>query len=204
MMKKIHVSQIVVVEGKYDAIKLDSIIDGIIIPVNGFSVYKDSEKKELLKTLGREKGIILITDSDYAGFKIRNFIKQTLPKGKVKHAYIPAIKGREKRKNKPGKEGLLGVDGTVLATEGAVSEPVVRQMSEGVSRALNTDCAVATSGIAGPGGGTADKPVGTVWISATKRGRTESQCYHFAGNRDRVINHATTMAQIMLIKMLIN
>ena len=102
------------------------------------------------------------------------------------------------------KEGLLGVDGTALATEGAVSEPVVRQMSEGVSRALNTDCAVATSGIAGPGGGTADKPVGTVWISATKRGQTESKCYHFAGNRDRVINHATTMAQIMLIKMLIN
>ena len=102
------------------------------------------------------------------------------------------------------KEGLLGVDGTALATEGAVSEPVVRQMSEGVSRALNTDCAVATSGIAGPGGGTADKPVGTVWISATKRGQTESKCNHFAGNRDRVINHATTMAQIMLIKMLIN
>lgn len=76
------------------------------------------------------------------------------------------------------KEGLLGVDGTALATEGAVSEPVVRQMSEGVSRALNTDCAVATSGIAGPGGGTADKPVGTVWISATKRGQTESKCYH--------------------------
>ena len=98
MMEKIHVSQIVVVEGKYDAIKLDSIIDGIIIPVNGFSVYKDSEKKELLKTLGRENGIILITDSDYAGFKITN-------------VYVPRIQGKESRKDKPSKEGLLGVEG---------------------------------------------------------------------------------------------
>ena len=111
MMEKIHVSQIVVVEGKYDAIKLDSIIDGIIIPVNGFSVYKDSEKKELLKTLGRENGIILITDSDYAGFKIRNYLQNICRDSQITNVYVPRIQGKESRKDKPSKEGLLGVEG---------------------------------------------------------------------------------------------
>ncbi len=111
MMKKIHVSQIVVVEGKYDAIKLDGIIDGIIIPVNGFSVYKDSEKKELLKTLGRENGIILITDSDYAGFKIRNYLQNVCCDSQITNVYVPRIQGKESRKDKPSKEGLLGVEG---------------------------------------------------------------------------------------------
>lgn len=111
MMEKIHVSQIVVVEGKYDAIKLDSIIDGIIIPVNGFSVYKDEEKKELLKTLGRKNGIILITDSDYAGFKIRNYLQNICHDSQITNVYVPRIQGKESRKDKPSKEGLLGVEG---------------------------------------------------------------------------------------------
>lgn len=101
------------------------------------------------------------------------------------------------------KQNVLGVSQETLKKEGAVSEPTVRQMVEGVAQKLHTNCAIATSGIAGPGGGTDEKPVGTVWIAATANGKTVSELYHFAGNRSRVINHATTMAQLMLIKMLL-
>lgn len=101
------------------------------------------------------------------------------------------------------KQNVLGVSQETLEKEGAVSEPTVRQMVEGVAQKLHTNCAIATSGIAGPGGGTDEKPVGTVWIAATANGKTVSELYHFAGNRSRVINHATTMAQLMLIKMLL-
>ena len=111
MMEKIKVSQIVVVEGKYDAIKLDSIIDGLIIPVNGFSVFTDEEKKSLLKDLGRKNGIILITDSDAAGFKIRNYLSNICRGSDIINVYIPPVKGKESRKSAPSKEGLLGVEG---------------------------------------------------------------------------------------------
>ena len=110
-MEKIKVSQIVVVEGKYDAIKLDSIIDGLIIPVNGFSIFSDKEKKTLLKELGKKNGIILITDSDTAGFKIRNYIKNICRNSEITHVYIPPVEGKEARKTSPSKEGLLGVEG---------------------------------------------------------------------------------------------
>ena len=110
-MEKIKVSQVVVVEGKYDAIKLDSIIDGLIIPVNGFSVFSDSEKKNLLKNLGEKNGIILITDSDTAGFKIRNYVQNICRKSQIINVYIPPVAGKESRKQTPSKEGLLGVEG---------------------------------------------------------------------------------------------
>lgn len=110
-MEKIKVNQIVVVEGKYDAIKLDSIIDGLIIPVNGFSVYSDREKKSLLKQLGRKNGIILITDSDTAGFKIRNYVQNICRDSQIINVYIPPVQGKESRKQSPSKEGLLGVEG---------------------------------------------------------------------------------------------
>ncbi len=110
-MEKIKVSQVVVVEGKYDAIKLDSIIDGLIIPVNGFSVFSDEEKKSLLKNLGRRNGIILITDSDTAGFKIRNYIKNICRGSEIINVYIPQVNGKESRKAAPSKEGYLGVEG---------------------------------------------------------------------------------------------
>ncbi len=110
-MDKIKVSQIVVVEGKYDAIKLDSIIDGLIIPVNGFSVFSDEEKKNLLKTMGSKNGIILITDSDTAGFKIRNYVQNICRGSDIINVYIPPIIGKESRKASPSKEGYLGVEG---------------------------------------------------------------------------------------------
>ena len=110
-MEKIKVNQIVVVEGKYDAIKLDSIIDGLIIPVNGFSVFSDNEKKNLLKQLGEKNGIILVTDSDSAGFKIRNYVQNICRKAEIINVYIPPVAGKESRKQVPSKEGLLGVEG---------------------------------------------------------------------------------------------
>lgn len=101
------------------------------------------------------------------------------------------------------KHNVLGVSEETLSKEGAVSESTVRQMVAGACRVLGTDCAIATSGIAGPGGGTPEKPVGTVWIAATDGQQTVAECFHFAGNRERVINHATTMAELMLIKLLL-
>ena len=91
----------------------------------------------------------------------------------------------------------------VLNTEGAVSEPTVRQMSLGVSSLLGTDCAVATSGIAGPGGAVPGKPVGTVWMSAKCGDRLVTECRRFPGSRDRVIERATTHVTLMLIKLLL-
>lgn len=102
------------------------------------------------------------------------------------------------------KTDVLGVDAEALARVGAVSEEVVRGMVDGACRLLGTDCAIATSGIAGPSGGSADKPVGTVWIATRAGDNVEAKEYHFAGNRSRVINHATTISLIQLIKMLKN
>lgn len=107
----IKINQVIVVEGKYDLIKLSSIVDALIITTDGFGIFKDKEKRELIKTVGEKNGVIILTDSDAAGFKIRAFLSSILPKECVKHAYIPNIEGKEKRKDSPSKEGLLGVEG---------------------------------------------------------------------------------------------
>lgn len=105
------VKEAIIVEGTYDKIKLSSFIDGVIFATGGFSVINNKKKAQTLKTLASEMGIVILTDSDSAGFMIRNHIKQLIPEGQVKHAYIPEIKGKEKRKTQAGKEGLLGVEG---------------------------------------------------------------------------------------------
>lgn len=107
----IHLEQAVIVEGKYDKIKLSSIIDAVIITTNGFSVIKNKEKLEIIRFYAANKGIIILTDSDSAGFKIRNFIKGAVKNGKITNVYIPDIFGKEKRKSAPSKEGKLGVEG---------------------------------------------------------------------------------------------
>ncbi len=107
----IHIEQAVIVEGKYDKIKLESIIDAVIIQTNGFAVFKDSEKMVLIKHFAHTNGIIILTDSDAAGFKIRNYLKGTIENDKITNVYIPDIFGKEKRKIKPSKEGKLGVEG---------------------------------------------------------------------------------------------
>lgn len=101
----------VIVEGKYDKIKLSSVIDALIITTEGFGIFSDKEKQRFIKKTAREKGLIIITDSDSAGFKIRNFLKNLVPEESVAHAYIPDIYGKEKRKETASKEGKLGVEG---------------------------------------------------------------------------------------------
>lgn len=105
------IDEIIIVEGVYDKIKLSRFIDGVIFVTNGFQIFSNKDKIRTLKTLAEKADIVILTDSDSAGFKIRNYVKQALPESKVKHAYVPNIKGKEKRKTKAGKEGLLGVEG---------------------------------------------------------------------------------------------
>lgn len=107
----LKLDKVVIVEGKYDKIKLSSIIDGIIIVTNGFSIFKDKEKLELIRMYAREKGIIILTDSDSAGFKIRGYLKSSVPNDRITNVYIPDVFGKEKRKLKPSSEGKLGVEG---------------------------------------------------------------------------------------------
>lgn len=107
----IKLEQAVIVEGKYDKIKLSSIIDAVIITTNGFNIFKDTEKLELIRYYAEKTGIIIMTDSDSAGFIIRNHIKGAVKKGTVINVYIPDIMGKEKRKLKPSAEGKLGVEG---------------------------------------------------------------------------------------------
>ncbi len=107
----LKVRQAIIVEGKYDKIKLSSIIDGIIIVTNGYGIFKDKEKLELIRIYAKKKGIIILTDSDSAGFRIRGYIKGAVGDGKITNVYIPDIFGKEKRKEKPSSEGKLGVEG---------------------------------------------------------------------------------------------
>lgn len=105
------IKETIIVEGVYDKIKLSRFIDGIIITTHGFSVFKNEKLKASIKKLAEETGVVILTDSDSAGFQIRNYIKQMLPEDKVLHAYIPDVYGKEKRKTTAGAEGLLGVEG---------------------------------------------------------------------------------------------
>ena len=107
----IKLTQAVIVEGKYDKITLENIIDATIIATNGFSIFKDKEKRELIRLLAEKRGIIVITDSDSAGALIRSHLKQICPEDSITNVYVPQLEGKEKRKDKRSKEGLLGVEG---------------------------------------------------------------------------------------------
>ncbi len=107
----IKLTQTVIVEGKYDKIKLSSFLDAVIIETGGFAIYKDPEKLALIRALAKKTGILILTDSDRAGFQIRSYLKGAIPDGQVLHAYIPDVLGKERRKTAPSKEGKLGVEG---------------------------------------------------------------------------------------------
>ena len=107
----IRLKQAVIVEGRYDKITLDNVIDTLIIPTNGFSIFKDKEKCRLIRTLAQKDGIIVMTDSDSAGGVIRAYIKKIVGDGQIINVYVPQLRGKEKRKATAGKEGLLGVEG---------------------------------------------------------------------------------------------
>lgn len=110
-MDKLRIKQAVIVEGKYDSIKLSSVIDAVIICTDGFGIYKNKDTAELIRHYAKTTGVVILTDSDTAGQKIRNHIKSIIPDGDITNLYIPEIKGKEKRKTVPSKEGTLGVEG---------------------------------------------------------------------------------------------
>ncbi|MEF9971281.1 MAG: DUF4093 domain-containing protein [Oscillospiraceae bacterium] len=125
----IKVKEIIVVEGRYDKNTLSQIIDGTIIETGGFGIFSDKQKLKLLRRMAETRGIVVLTDSDGAGFLIRNHIKGAIDPALVKHAYIPKIMGKEKRKATASKEGSLGVEGmsretilTALANAGVSFE----------------------------------------------------------------------------------
>ena len=105
------VKEVIVGEGRYDKNALSQVVDATIVTLGGFSVFNDREKLAFLRRLADRQGLIVLTDSDGAGFVIRNYLKGALPAGKVKQAYIPDIYGKERRKRRAGKEGKLGVGG---------------------------------------------------------------------------------------------
>lgn len=107
----LKIKEAIVVEGRYDKNTLSQLVDALIIPTEGFGIFKDGEKKKLLRRIAGERGLILLTDSDGAGFVIRNHLKGVIPNDRLKQAYIPDIYGKERRKVRPGKEGKLGVEG---------------------------------------------------------------------------------------------
>ena len=108
---KIKLRQAVIVEGKYDKIRLASLLDALILDIGGFRIYKDKEKLSLIRALAKTRGLIILTDSDRAGFQLRGFLGGSIPREQITHVYIPDVRGKERRKAQPGKEGLLGVEG---------------------------------------------------------------------------------------------
>jgi len=119
----LKIKEAIVVEGRYDKNTLSQLVDTLILETAGFGVFKNQELVALLRRLARERGLIVLTDSDGAGFVIRNYLKGSIDPALVKHAYIPDVEGKEKRKRTPGKEGKLGVEGMTPA----VLEEVLRR-----------------------------------------------------------------------------
>ncbi len=110
-MEKLKTDKAVIVEGKYDKIKLSAVLDAVIITTEGFGIYKNRDTAELIRKYAQTSGIIILTDSDAAGFRIRGHIKSICPEGKITNVYIPDVFGKERRKAEPSKEGKLGVEG---------------------------------------------------------------------------------------------
>ena len=107
----VKIREAIVVEGRYDKNTLSQIVDAPIFQTNGFGIMKDKDQLALLRRVAQVRGLIVFTDSDGAGFVIRNYLKGSIPAQQLKHAYIPDILGKERRKSAPGKEGKLGVEG---------------------------------------------------------------------------------------------
>ena len=111
----LKIKEAIVVEGRYDKNTLSQIVDAPILETSGFGIMKDKQQLKLLRRIAQSRGLIVFTDSDGAGFVIRNFLKGAIASKYLKHAYIPDIVGKEKRKSAPGKEGKLGVEGMTPA-----------------------------------------------------------------------------------------
>ena len=137
----VKIKEAIVVEGRYDKNTLAQIVDAPILETAGFGIFQNREQMDLLRRVARERGLIVLTDSDGAGFVIRNRIKSAIPASQLKHAYIPDIPGKEKRKSAPGKEGKLGVEGMsreilleALRRAGATMEEGDGSSSKGITK----------------------------------------------------------------------
>ena len=106
-----RIREVIVVEGRYDKNTVSQVVDATVVTLGGFAVFNDKEKLAFLRRLAEQRGLVILTDSDGAGFVLRNYLKGALPKDRVKQAYIPDVKGKERRKRRGGKEGKLGVEG---------------------------------------------------------------------------------------------
>ena len=136
--EKLRLREVVVVEGRYDKNTLSQVVDALIFETGGFSILHNKEKLEALRMLAEERGLIILTDSDAAGFVIRNRLKGLLPENRIRQAFVPAIPGKERRKEHASKQGLLGVEGMrpeilieAMRRAGATEE----QISSGVTAA---------------------------------------------------------------------
>ena len=151
---KRRVKEIIVVEGRYDKNALSQVVDTVILETHGFGIFKDKELAALLRRLAAQRGVILLTDSDGAGFLIRNHLKSLLPREQIKQAYIPDIYGKERRKAAPGKEGKLGVEGMPPAVLLEVLERAGATFLDGEPLPLRTPLTKADLlelGLTGPG-----------------------------------------------------
>ncbi len=145
----IKINEAIIVEGKYDKIKLSSVVDAVIIVTNGFRIFRDREKLELIRYYARKTGIIILTDSDSAGRKIRGYIKGAVKDGKVINVYIPDVFGKEKRKDKPSAEGKLGVEGINIKTLVSAFEKSGVTSSESTGKAGITKLTLYELGLSG-------------------------------------------------------
>lgn len=136
----ISVKEAIIVEGRYDRIKLKTVVDTPIIETGGFRIFKDKEKQKLIRKIAESRGLLILTDSDSGGFVIRNFLKGIVPENAIKHAYIPQLKGKEKRKAEASKEGLLGV-------EGVSEEIILKAIKQSGATVLNENNEVKESEI---------------------------------------------------------
>ena len=127
----VDIKQAIVVEGRYDAGKLRQIVNAPVFETSGFGVMNNKKLLDLLRRVAEKRGLIILTDSDGAGFVIRNYLRGALPGDKVLHAYIPDVYGKERRKEKPGKEGKLGV-------EGMDEQTILRALENAGAQALET------------------------------------------------------------------
>lgn len=130
----LKLKEVLLVEGKYDAARLHNLVEGTVLTTDGFRVMKDRALQTMLKRLGRAQGLIILTDSDAAGFKIRHFVTGLVGAEYVLQAYVPAIPGKESRKETPGKEGLLGVEG--------VSDEIILQSLQDALKSRPSSAAV--------------------------------------------------------------
>lgn len=109
--KRIKIKETIIVEGKYDKIRLSPLFDASIIELGGFQIYNNKDRLALIRRIAEKSGIIILTDSDSAGFRLRHYLSSAVPKDRITNVFIPDIFGKEKRKTRPGKENLIGVEG---------------------------------------------------------------------------------------------